>query len=479
MKMSIGGKKCDASDGTKLEVRNPANGKLVDTVPAATSADVEEALIHAREGLKVWSAVPLHERARILGDFARSAEGFRKEIGALVCSEMGKAIGEAEGEVDSVISLFGGYAEKAKHLYGITMPVGGDKGMENDLFMTVREPLGVVVCIVPFNWPVDLFAHKVAPALVMGNSVIVKPALSNPLACIRLVELLHGCGVPANALQVLTGSGAKLGAMLSASPKIDAISFTGSTAVGIEIAKAAAANLTRVFLELGGNDPFIVFEDADLEEAADDLVRSRVTNAGQTCCATKRIIVQESVRDKLAALLVERLRAVKTGAPDDRSTKLSCVVGEGAAKEVEAQIAQTVAEGARCILGGKRKGAYLDATVLVDVTPNMGIAKDLEVFGAVFPFISFRTEEEAIQIANASQYGLQGGIMTRDYPQALRIAMRLQCGGVVINGTGMYRSPEMPFGGYKKSGIGREGISRTLEELSQEKTIILKNILKA
>ena len=474
MKMIIGGCKKDASDGAVIKVHNPATGELVDTVPAATSQDVDEALLHARKVFALWSATPLHERARILGDFARSAEGFRKEIGAIVCREMGKAIGEAEGEVDSIVSLFGGYAEKALHLYGISMPRGADKGFEDDLFVTMREPLGVVVCIVPFNYPVDLFAHKVAPALVMGNSVIVKPASSNPLACIRLVELLHEGGVPVDALQVLTGSGAKLGALLSASPKVDAISFTGSTPVGIEIAKAAAANMTRVFLECGGNDPLIVFEDADLEETADELVRARVTNAGQTCCATKRVIVQASVRDRLAGLLKARLVKAKVGDPSDRGTVLACLISEPAAKEAEAQIAATLKEGATCVCGGKRDGAYLDATILTGVKPGMGMARDLEVFGPVFPFIDFSSEDEAVEIANASQFGLQGGVMTGDFNRAMRVASRLQCGGVVINGSGMYRSASMPFGGYKKSGIGREGTAQTLEEMSQVKTIVFK-----
>jgi acyl-CoA reductase-like NAD-dependent aldehyde dehydrogenase len=478
MNMIIGGVKRCASDGATIQVKEPATGTLIDTVPAATVADVDEALDRAREGFAQWSAVPLHERARILSAFARAAEGFRKEIGALSCREMGKTIIEAEGEVGSIISLFGGYAERAMHLYGVSMPTGGDRGMEDDLFVTIREPLGVVVCIVPFNYPVDLFAHKVAPALIMGNSVIVKPASSNPLCCIRLVELLHEQGVPVDALQVLTGSGAKLGAALSASPKIDAISFTGSTPVGIEIAKAAAANMTRVFLECGGNDPLLVFEDADLEETADELVRARVTNAGQTCCATKRVIVQDTVRDRLADLLVQRLEKVRVGDPACRDTVLSCLISEGAAIEAESQIAATVAAGATCAYGGKRRGAYLDATVLTGVTPAMGMARDLEVFGPVFPFIDFHTEEEAVEIANASQFGLQGGVMTGDYKRAMRVASRLQCGGVIINGSGMYRSAEMAFGGYKKSGIGREGISHTLEEMSQVKTIVFKGVFK-
>jgi len=478
MKMIIGGMKKDASDGAIIKVMNPATGELVDTVPAATPADVEAALDHARNGFKQWSATPLHERARILAAFANGAESFRKEIGALSCREMGKTIEEAEGEVNSIVALFGGYAEKALHLYGKTMPLGGDKGMENDIFLTVREPLGVIVCIIPFNYPVDLFAHKVAPALVMGNAVIVKSASSNPLCGIRLVELLHQYGVPVDALQVLTGSGAKLGALLSASPKIDAISFTGSTPVGIEIAKNAAANMTRVFLECGGNDPLIVFDDANLDEVADELIRSRVTNAGQTCCSTKRVIVQNKVYEALAQVFIEKLKRVVTGDPADRKTQLSCLISESAAKEAEANVQATIAEGAVCAFGGKRDGSYFGATVLTGVTSKMAIARDLEVFGPVFPFIAFETEDEAVEISNASQFGLQGGIMTSDFNRAMRIATRLQCGGVVINGTGMYRSATMPFGGYKKSGLGREGISHTLEEMSQLKTIILKNVLK-
>lgn len=478
MKMIIGGVKKDASDGATIQIKNPATGEVIDTVPAATSKDIEEALDHARKGFKQWSAVPLHERAQILLNFANGAESFRKEIGALSCKEMGKAIGEAEGEVDSIISLFGGYAEKAKHLYGISMPVGGDKGFENDLFVTLREPLGVVVCIVPFNYPVDLFAHKVAPALVMGNAVIVKSASSNPLSGIRLVELLHSYGVPVDALQVLTGSGASIGAYLSASPKIDAISFTGSTPVGIQIAKAAAANMTRVFLECGGNDPLVVFDDADLDEVADELIRSRVTNAGQTCCSTKRVIVQKKVYDSLASVLIAKLKKVQTGNPSERNTQLSCLISENAAKEAEAQIKAIVAEGATLALGGKRNGAFFEATVLTGVTPKMNVARDLEVFGPVFPFIKFDTEDEAVEISNASQFGLQGGVFSKDVNRAMRVASRLECGGVTINGAGMYRSAEMPFGGYKKSGIGREGICHTLEEMSQLKTIMMKNIFK-
>jgi succinate-semialdehyde dehydrogenase/glutarate-semialdehyde dehydrogenase len=390
---------------------------------------------------------------------------------------MGKTIRESEGEVSSIINLFTGYAEKAKHLYGITMPRTAEERTETDLILTMREPLGVVACIIPFNYPVDLFSHKVAPALIMGNAVIVKPSSSNPLACIRLVEMLHECGVPGSAAQILTGPGEVLGELLAGNPGINAVSFTGSTRVGIQIAKRAAENMTRVFLECGGNDPFIVFGDADLDLAVEEMVGARASNAGQTCCASKRIIIENSAKDVFAKKLAVRLSKLKTGNPAERATELGCLISEKAAAKVEEQVALTMGQGATCILGGKRHGSFFPPTILTDVTAQMDIAKDMEVFGPVFPIIGFDSEAEAVRIANSSQYGLQAGVMSANTYRAMRVASLLQCGGVIVNGASQYRSAEMPFGGYKKSGTGREGISCTLEEMSQVKTIVLKRVL--
>jgi succinate-semialdehyde dehydrogenase/glutarate-semialdehyde dehydrogenase len=474
MEMIVAGKPSASSDGKRIQVHNPATGERVDSVPAATAADVAAAVQAAREGFLAWSRTPLHERARILTAFARLADSRRAELGALICREMGKTIREAEAEVGSIVNLFTGYSERARHLYGITMPRTAEAGVEDDLILTVREPLGVIACIIPFNYPVDLFSHKVAPALVMGNAVIVKPSSSNPLACIRLTEMLQECGVPGGAAQILTGSGGLIGELLAGSPGIQAVSFTGSTRVGIQIARRAAENMTRVFLECGGNDPFIVFGDADLDLAVEEMVAARASNAGQTCCASKRIIIEESVQEAFAGKLVARLSGLRTGNPAERQTELGCLISEEAARAVEEQVALTVRQGAVCRCGGRRKGSCFPPTVLTGVTPEMDIARDLEVFGPVFPIIGFRGEEEAVRIANNTQYGLQGGVMSADVYRALRVASRLQCGSVIVNGASQYRSVEMAFGGYKKSGIGREGISHTLEEMSQVKTIVLK-----
>ncbi len=476
MDMIIGGKKRGAGDGKTVPIVNPATGATIGTMPAATARDVTEALEHAREGFPVWSAVPLHERARIFNSFVLRAERERGDLARIISRELGKPVRDAEGELDSIPDMFLGYAEKAKHLCGLTLPRGAEKGIEEDFAVTIREPLGVVACIIPFNFPVDLLCHKVAPALIMGNTVIVKPASANPSAAARVVELLLESGVPADAVQLVTGSGAVVGRLLAESPLINAISFTGSTKVALDIAARASANMTRTFLECGGNDAMIVCEDADLDLSVENLMRARANCAGQVCCATKRIIVHNAVKEKLAKKLAEGLAKLKIGDPMDRSTDMGCLVSEAAAAEVEEQVAKAVKSGAKCLIGGKRKGSFFDPTILMGVTPEMDIAQDLEVFGPIFPFIGFDSLADAIRIANNTRYGLQGAVMTANMNTAMKVASQMQCGAVIVNGSSRYRSAEMPFGGYKLSGLGREGISHTLEEMSQVKTIVLKKV---
>ncbi|MDP6523412.1 MAG: aldehyde dehydrogenase family protein [Kiritimatiellia bacterium] len=477
MKMIIGGEKVDASDGKIIEVYDPATKELLGSVPSASMDDVQKVLENAREGAKIWSQVHLHERARILTRFAHVAQEHKTEIARMLSRQMGKIIGEAEWEVDSVTNLFKGYSEKALHMLAHSMPIGAEGGTESDIMFTKREPLGVVLCIVPFNFPCDLFAHKVAPALIAGNAVIVRPSRQNPMDCIRLVELLIECGVPGKAIQIVTGD-RETGTALISSPMIDAVSFTGSTAVGIKLSQAAAANLTRVFLELGGNDPFIVFEDADIDRAVEESVASRILNVGQTCCATKRFIVQNSVKEEYTEKLIAALGKLKMGDPLDPEITLGCLISEKAAAQVVEDIDKTIAQGAKCPLRGEiTDGTYMGPTVLTDVTSEMDIAVDMEVFGPVFPIIGFDTLEEAVEIANKSMYGLSGGVMSGDVRKEMKVASQMQCGGVVTNGSGLYRTPTMPFGGFKMSGAAREGISATLEEMTQSKAYVIKGAL--
>jgi len=477
VKMIIGGQKKDSSDGKTIEIFNPATKELIDTVPSATIEDIDSALAIAQEGKKVWKNTPLSERGEILIKYAAALEEKKKELATLLSIETGKVIRETTAEVDVAISVFKGYVEKANHFYGITMP-DQQPGRERDVIFTRREPLGIIACIIPFNYPIDIFGHVVAPALAAGNAVIVKPSSDNPLTLIKAVELLLECGVPGSVAQILPGKGSVVGNWLSSSPKIDAVCFTGSTESGISTATNTAKNLLPSFLELGGNDALIVLEDADIEWAVKETVRGRVRNAGQTCCAGKRILVQNSIKEVFTEKLIPAIEKIKVGNPLDWENDMGCLINEAAAIEIEGMVKKTIMQGAKCILGGNRyDGTFFPPTLLVDVTKDMDIADDLEVFGPVFPIIGFDSMEEAVEIANQSQYGLSGGVITRDLGKAMKVAAAMECGAVVINGSGNFRSPEMAFGGYKMSGMGREGVSCTLDEMTQVKTIVLKNVL--
>ncbi|MEA5016976.1 MAG: aldehyde dehydrogenase family protein [Candidatus Limiplasma sp.] len=477
MKMLIGGEWVDSSDHQVMEVRNSATQALVDTVPVATAEDVQRAIAIAQEGKVLWGATPVHERARILSKAAGEIDRRREELAALLTTEMGKIIRESTPEIAVAAQIYRGFGQRMCSLYGETM-TEYQAGTEKDIIFTRREPLGVIACIIPFNYPVELSAQKIAAALAAGNAVIIKPASDNPLAVTTVAGILLEAGVPGSAIQVLTGSGASIGGALVESPLVDGVSLTGSTEVGITVAKSAAATLKHVFLELGGNDPYIVFEDVDIEFAVEGAVAGRVQNAGQTCCAPKRFLVQNSIREKFIACALERLKKVRTGSPLDFDTDLGSLISPRAAQTVEKQVQATLAAGARLLSGGKRYGeTYFEPTLLDRVTPEMDIARDMEVFGPVIPVIGFDTWEEAVRIANNTIYGLQAGVMTNDMRLAMTTASKLQCGGVVINGSGNYRDVDQPFGGTKHSGMGREGIACTLEEMTQVKSYILKKVL--
>ena len=461
-----------------INVINPFNGECIDTVPDVPVELMDEAVKAAQEGLKIWGGLSQANRNAVIYKYIQLYESRRHEISELLAAETGKTLREAEDEIDLCTKVTRGYCEMAAHLYGNCIPGGSTNGNEEkDIIFTRREPLGVMVIIIPFNYPVDLYSQKVMPALVAGNSVIIKPPSYNPLAIIRMTQILYEAGVPKCAVQVVTGKGRVVGNYLCGHHGINAISMTGSTEVGISIYKKAADNLTRVFLELGGNDSFIVLEDADLELAVNEAVGSRMGNAGQICCASKRFLIHETLKDEFVKKLKEKINGMKIGDPMDPQTQVGCLISEDAAEQVEKQVEHCIAQGAICVTGGKRFGrAFFEPTILDCVTAEMDVAKDMEIFGPVFPIITIHSEEEAIEIANQSCYGLSGAIFSRNVGRAISIASRLETAGNVINGGSAYRIPDLAFGGYKKSGIGREGISRTLEELTQEKNYILKGV---
>ena len=288
-------------------------------------------------------------------------------------------------------------------------------GQENSMYFTLREPLGVVACIVPFNYPAAIFAGAAAPALLSGNTVIVKPPHQNPLTLCRMTELMIEAAEDHEIIQILTGEGPKAGKTLTAHPDVNAIHFTGSTAIGIEIAGAAATHLAHVNLELGGNDVFIVHEDADINLAAREIIMGRLLNSGQICTSSKRVLVHNKVRSEFTQKVLANIKNIKYGDPANEETEMGCLINEGAARQVEAQVNQTIEQGAEILYGGKRSGAFYEPTILINVPKTADISIDMEVFGPVIPIIGFDTMDEAIEISNSSKYGLAGSVFTQQY----------------------------------------------------------------
>lgn len=477
MKNLIGYDWKDASDGATIEVTNPATNQLIATVPNVTEQDVDEAVKVAVVEQKKWAEVSIYERAEILYKFVDLVEASKDRLARLLSDETGKPIKEAYGEIANVKIGVRAFVEKAKHLYNESIPAGQEAGQEKTMQITTRNPLGVVAAIIPFNFPSDLFCQKVPPALMMGNSIIVKPSNYNPLTLIEYVKLMVEAGVPAGCIQVLTGDGPRAGQYLAAHSGVHLVSLTGSTAAGIQTMGTASKNLTHVMLELGGNDAFIMLEDGDMDLAVKETIWGRLYNGGQVCCASKRFLIHNSRK----AEFIERMKAVieklKVGNPASMDTDMGPLINENAAKRVEEQVNLCVDQGATVVCGGKREGAYYYPTILDNVRGDMDVAKDMEIFGPVISVIGFNTIDEAVEIANQSSFGLCGCVITKDYATGVKVANRLECGGAIVNGASFYRSFEMPFGGWKHSGIGNEGVMTTLQEMSRLKTIILKNIL--
>lgn len=477
MKMIINGRAADASDGAVIEVLNPATGKVMDTVPSATEADVKMAVEKAKTGQREWAKVPVYRRGEILMNFVALVRENKERLARTLSGETGKPISEARGEIDNIPIAFSAFVERAKHLYGEVIPAGIEKNNESHIQMTVREPIGVIACVIPFNFPCDLFDQKVAPALMAGNAAIVKPSTDNPLTLCILTELLVKAGVTDGAIQIITGRGSKVGNWLCANPDVHAITLTGSTEVGIETYKNAAGHLAHIALELGGNDAFIVDADGDVDLAVEELIWGRMYNTGQVCCASKRFLIHNSVKDEFTSKAIERIKKIKLGDPADDDTQLGCLISEAAAVKVEKEVSLTVEQGGEIVLGGRRNGAFYEPTVIKNVPKTADVARDMEIFGPVVPIIGFDTIDEAVEIANASKFGLCGCIFTSDMKKAYKVAGQLECGGVVINGASFFRSFEMPFGGYKYSGVGTEGVLSTFDEVTRVKTVVLKNIL--
>jgi acyl-CoA reductase-like NAD-dependent aldehyde dehydrogenase len=464
-----------AADGLSDEVLNPATDERLDDVPRAGVADVIRAVAAAQGGRARMAALPAYRRYEILEAVARRIEGNQEDLGRLLCRENGKRLAETTSEIGVAARIFRGYAEEAKRLFGKTVPLDSIPGRERSIAITRHEPLGVIAAIVPFNYPVELWSHKVAGGLAAGNAVITKTPEDCPLAVIEISRYLEEAGLPQAAHQVLTG-GRETGEALVRGEGVQMIAMTGSTAAGKRILEAAAPTLKKVHLELGGNDATIVCEDADIDQVAAALVAGRFTSGnGQICCAVKRVFVHHTIFDRLLAAVTKQTKTLRIGDPMDPETDVGPLINRSGAERVEAQVRQAVNDGATIVVGGTRNGNFFEPTILTGVSPGTPAFAE-ETFGPVLPLIAYNDFDEALRLANESTFGLQAAIFTRDIGRIMRAYEILDVGTVVVNHTTAIRVENLPFGGNKSSGNGREGIHETLLHMSKEKTLLLADV---
>ena len=459
------------ADSAIHTVRSPYNGDSLGEILLAHSADVDRALDIAVDAAKIWRNTPAHERTAILLKAASIADERIESLARTISSEMGKSIREARGEATRAGEIIRLSAFEGSQRYGESLPLDANLGTGFDkIGFTLPQPVGVVVAITPFNYPSLLVLHKVGPALAAGNSVILKPALAAPLTAIALAQCFLDAGLPAGVLGVLNGPGSELGSQLVADPRVNKVSFTGSTRVGEQITKTAG--IKRLSLELGASSPVLVTKHADLEQAAHSITLGGYVNAGQVCIAAQRIIVEESIHDDFLAVLVPKVEAITIGDPLQDDTMVGTLVSESEAIRVEKAIQNAVADGAALITGGQRNGTLLTPAIVGDVPGDHPFAQE-ELFGPAVSITRARDFDHAVVLANSTQYGLGAGIFTQDHDESIRAMRDIDSGIVHINWTPLWRADLMPYGGMKSSGIGKEGVRTTVNEMTEWKTVIM------
>ncbi|MCD6253713.1 MAG: aldehyde dehydrogenase family protein [Thermotogae bacterium] len=467
MKMIVAGKLVDRDK--KIEVYYPYDGSVVDTVPVASEEDIEEAMSAAVEGAKIMKKIPIWKRVEILQKAAELIEERKEELTKTLVKEVGKTLKEASAEVQRTADLFRLSAEEAKRIHGETLPFDALKGSEVKRGYFFREPVGVVVAIVPFNVPLALCAHKVGPAVAAGNAVVVKPTSQTPLNNIILGEVLLDAGMPPEALSVLTGPGSTVGMKIVEDKRARLVSFTGSVATGEMIAKHAG--LKKLAFELGSNSALIVSESSNIEKAVQATVEGGFSLAGQVCISVQRVYVHKSIYKDFVDRLVERVKELRVGNPESEETDMGPVIDENNAQRIENWIKEAVEAGAKLAVGGTRDYTLVQPTVLLETPKNTNIMNE-ELFGPAVAVNSFESFDEAIEEANSTRYGLQVGVFTSKISEAFKAIEELEFGGVMINEGSRYRADFMPYGGYKDSGIGREGIRFAIEEMTELKTVV-------
>ena len=467
----IGGEWLQATSGGRFEVRNPSTGEVVGTVPNMSAGDAAHAIERAGAAFGEWSARSAKEREKPLKEWARLIVANADDLAMILTLEQGKPLVDAKNEVLFAASFVEWFAEEAKRTYGEIIP-----GSRRELrFSAVKEPIGVCAGITPWNLPAAMVTRKAAPALAAGCTMVLKPAEDTPLTALALCVLAERAGIPAGALNVITcdrASAVAVGEELTSNPAVGKLSFTGSTAVGKLLMARCAGTVKKVSLELGGNSPFIVMADADLDVAVGSAVFAKFRNAGQTCIAPNRFLVDARVHDEFAARLVRAIEGLKLGDGFETGVTLGPLINESAVSKVEAHVADAVAQGARVLIGGSRPdrtGSFFEPTVVSGVAAGMRMSSE-ETFGPVVGLASFASEEELIARANATRFGLAAYLFGRDTDGLQRVTERLQAGIVGIN-TGAIATEVAPFGGFKESGIGREGARQGIDEFMETKFV--------
>jgi acyl-CoA reductase-like NAD-dependent aldehyde dehydrogenase len=453
------------------EIRNPWSGEVVGTVPNASPAQIESALAAAERGAAQMAALTAWERSQALNRAADLLADRIETFARTLSAEEGKPLSEARGEVARCPELLRLSAFEGAQLRGEVLPLDAAQNGAGKFGLSLRVPCGVVVAITPFNFPMLLVLHKVAPALAAGNAVILKPASTTPLVALELTRLLLEAGVPELGLQCVTGEGSAVGSQLCSDRRVRKITFTGSTAVGEGITRIAGVK--RLSLELGGNAPVAVLADADVERAAEQVAAAGYANAGQVCISTQRVIVDRKVYADFLDALAPKVSAIPTGDPFEPETRLSAMISESEAARVGSWVSEAVASGARVVAGGEREGALHAATVVADVDPSMRMFRE-ELFGPAVGVTPANGSEEAMRLANASEFGLAAGVFTNDLNTALRYARGIESGVLCINAAPPWRADLMPYGGVKQSGVGSEGPRYAVQEMTEVRTVVFQ-----
>jgi succinate-semialdehyde dehydrogenase/glutarate-semialdehyde dehydrogenase len=469
----VDGQWIHAKSGGAIAVDNPASREIIGSVPQLGAAEARNAIEAASKAFPLWSKKTAKERAAVLRKWFDLMMENQEDLARLMTLEQGKPLTESRGEVVYAASFLEWFGEEAKRVYGDTIP-----GHQADKrIVVIKQPIGVVACITPWNFPLAMITRKAGPAIAAGCTVVLKPAAQTPFSALALAELAERAGVPKGVFNVLTGPAKEIGGELTSNPIVKKLSFTGSTEIGKVLMAQCAGTIKKLSLELGGNAPFIVFEDADLDAAVEGAVASKYRNTGQTCVCTNRMLVQDSVYDAFAEKLMAAVKKLKPAPGLESGATQGPLIDNAAVEKVENHIRDAQEKGAKVLLGGHRHalgGRFFEPTILTDVTPAMAIARE-ETFGPVAPLFRFKTEAEAVALSNDTEFGLAAYFYGRDIARVWRVAEALECGIVGIN-TGIISTEVAPFGGVKESGLGREGSKYGIDEYVEIKYLCFGGI---